>query len=56
MNTLVYAFTYHFNGTTTTHIMGSNMLEAFMRFRDYMGENIYTLLKIELIGEALSDF
>jgi hypothetical protein len=55
MNGFAYAFTYHSNGTATTHIVALSMLEAFMKFREHMEEHVYTLLKIELIGEALSD-
>ena len=55
MNKFAYAFTYHSNGTVTTHIVAFSMLEAFMKFREHMEEHVYTLLKIELIGEALSD-
>jgi|LauGreDrversion4_2_1035121.scaffolds.fasta_scaffold1616492_1 hypothetical protein len=55
MKNLVYAFTYHSNGTVTTNIVAHNMLEAFMKFREHKDGQVYTLLKIELTGEALSD-
>lgn len=56
MKKFVYAFTYHYNGTTTIYITAISMLNAFMNFREHMDEKTYTLVKIELIGEGLSDF
>lgn len=56
MNRFVYAFKYHSSDTYTTYVTASDMLDAFMTFRTHKDGNVYTLLEIKLIGEALSDF
>jgi hypothetical protein len=55
MNRFVYAFKYHSIDTLTLYITASDMLEAFMTFREHKDGDVYTLLEIKLIGEALSD-
>jgi hypothetical protein len=56
MNKLVYAFTYHSTDTFNLRIAASDMLEAFMLFREHKDGEAYLLLEIKLIGKALSDF